>query len=230
MTMTYTSADLAFTEENIAKWQAEELDPEFEPYVSEHELFGRIIRHPLVIDVPATNLNGFNNLRLRIKKAKLAELVAEKNWGGVLVLYERGYRLDALYKYVLKHDLDGEVLPLWEQPKSVRKHAQWVWTDSENINQNREEWLHLYRDRPEGAVLGNLKEFRKLPEKVELFRGGGEQPFLSWTTDRSIAEFFSGRLGNGEGVHSITVDKRDIFAYYTSRGESEALVFTGQDR
>lgn len=103
-----------------------------------------------------------------------------------------------------------------------------MWTDSENIYQYREEWLELYRDRPDGVVLGDKGEFRKLPDRVTLFRGGDpDESFLSWSTRRSIAEFFAQRGPEPRTVQVVEVERESIFAYYTNRNEYEALTMVG---
>jgi hypothetical protein len=222
-----TRPDMSFTEENMKLWMNEELSWELQPYLHVHPTFGPMLQHPLVYDI-MMNMPGLNNRRLEVKKAGLAAALEKEDWSNVIGLHERPWRFYALDKYVLEHDDEDIALPLWQQKRSVQKLAEWLWTDSENIGQHQEEWLNLYRERPEGAVLGkkrDLKLFAELPDEVELFRGGGDDSFLSWSTKREVAERFTKRSGNE--VRTQTVAKRDIFAYYTGRGEFEALTFVG---
>lgn len=231
------SATLEFNAKNLKRWAKEELSPEFKPYTYEDEFFGLSVKHPLLFDFAVMSLPGLANLRLEQKKVALAKAVEAGNLGQILGLHERAYRLDALLKFGGLRDEYGAITPLWHARTAIQKQAEFVWTDSENIFQNHDSWLALYRDRPaEGQAvrrfLGDRRAFEKLPDPVPLYRGGDpENSFLSWTTDFAVATRFTMRPGpNGEKnrrVRRRMIPKADIFAYYTSRGESECLSFNG---
>lgn len=171
---------LEFNEANLKKWADEELNPEFEPFIRHTESVGRMIQHPLLYDI-GVMLPGLANRQLEQKKASLQRAIEAGDLGKIIVLHERPWRMEALLNYGAVYDEDGRVLPIWEQSDDFREEAAFVWTDSENIHQYREQWLDLYRDRPDGVVLGDKGEFRKLPDRVTLFRGGDPQEsFLSW--------------------------------------------------
>ena len=56
--------------------------------------------------------------------------------------------------------------------------------------------------------------------KVNNYRG------LSWTIDKSVAEWFSSRFGHNEDkcyVFTGTINKKDIFALFSSRNEKEVV-------
>lgn len=219
-----TEAEISLTAESMEKWQNEELHDDLVPYVNESS-FLRILQHPLVFDI-GVSLPGLVNLRYQQKLTLLETAIANGNIEQVVFLHERPYRLEAMLEYAIEDD--GSI---WKQTPRVQELAESVWTDSENIHQHQEEWLWLYRDRPEGAVLGDKPGFRKLPDQVTVYRGGGDDSFLSWSTKRSVAEFFAKRFAQHGGevseVRSVTVDKADIFAYYTGRSEYEVLTFVG---
>jgi len=200
----------------------EELDPELEGYLELDGPIGPMVRHPLVYDI-SLQIPGAANRRLAYKKEALAEALSKKDWDLVVSLHERPHRFNALQEYVLRPGV-----PIWRHSKAVKALAEWVWTDSENISQHQAEWLALYEGRPEGAVLGepiDLVKFQKLPEQVTLYRGGGADSFLSWSTSREVSERFAAR--SKSKVRSRVVPKSEIFAYYTQRGEFEALTFAG---
>ena len=67
--------------------------------------------------------------------------------------------------------------------------------------------------------------FRKLPDELHVYRGGGDSSFITWTTSRDVAEKFA-RSSHRE-VRERTVSKDSCFAYLTRRGEFEVLTLEG---
>ena len=47
---------------------------------------------------------------------------------------------------------------------------------------------------------------------------------LSWTVDIKQAEWFAQRWGKNGKVYSATINREDVLAVFTSRGESELVV------
>ena len=47
---------------------------------------------------------------------------------------------------------------------------------------------------------------------------------LSWTLDEEKAKWFAERFGENGKVYSAEIDKKDVYAYFGSRGESEVVV------
>ena len=71
------------------------------------------------------------------------------------------------------------------------------------------------------------KQYSALPEEITVYRGirgRGSLKALSWTTDMAQAEWFAKRWDKNGKVYSATVDKEDVLAVFTSRGESELVV------
>lgn len=211
--------NIEFTAENIERWRNEEFDDELLPYVTEHETFGQMLQHPLVYDMMPV-MPGLANLRLKAKKEALELAISRDDLSQIIGLHERPYRFEALQEYALT-----EGFTIWQHNEEVQELVEFVWTDSENIHQHREEWIALFQDRPDGEMLGDEEEFRKLSDPVKVYRGVDDSSFLSWSTDESVAEFFARRAGTE--VISRWIEKRDIFAYFTGRNESEVLSFAG---
>ncbi len=74
------------------------------------------------------------------------------------------------------------------------------------------------------------KEYAKLPQHFTIFRGGSIEEYededygLSWTLDRSCAEFFAFRFSQSQrAVFSREVDKTDIIYFGNDRQESEVI-------
>lgn len=236
MTITVPKPAPQLTPENILLWSKEPLVDELQAHVS-HTQIGTVLQHPLVYDIGVI-LPGLNNLRLEYKKRTLAEAIELRDWESVVFIHERPHRLNAFMRYVARVDKSGRMLPIWQHSKRLQELAIEVWIDSENIHQHQSDWLELFRDRPDGAVLGtkaDLKAFAALPDRVHVYRGGGEDSFLSWTTQRHTAAFFAQRFkrqdaAGREVVNKIreqVLDKADIFAHFTGRGEAEVLSMKG---
>jgi hypothetical protein len=67
---------------------------------------------------------------------------------------------------------------------------------------------------------------RSLPELVTIYRGCQEflnEDGLSWTLNKSKAEFFANRFGKKGIILERTISKNDIVAVLTGRGESEVI-------
>jgi hypothetical protein len=90
-------------------------------------------------------------------------------------------------------------------------------------------------DRPEKQYLMTDEErdfLNKLPEEVTIYRGMSKKEFdsgefgLSWTLDKSIADFFVGRVLYNEKekvVKELIIPKDKITAYFDGRQESEII-------
>lgn len=207
-----------------------ELHPDLQPWVEEGE-WGEMLRHPLVYGV-LLMLPGFANRTYEQKKAALAEAIEEKDWHRVVFLHERPYRLRALTDYVTGREDDEEGTPVrlgsYESRDILDLVAQ-VWVDSENIEQVNEDWRALIGEAW-NIWLGDedeRAEFDALPDPIPAWRGGVVGDW-SWTTDRSVAEFFT-RRSKYEPRFAL-IPKADCFGYLTRRGEAELLVRLTDER
>jgi hypothetical protein len=209
----------------------EPLDPELEDYIEESETWGRMLRHPLVYQIPLFT-NGHANRVLRQKQKVIAKAEAEQDWATVVWMHERPYRLGVLIDYLIGRDEDGDIITLdpVTTPQSTLDLVADVWVDSENIQQNIEDWRMVF-GHAHGLWIGTAEEraeFEALPTiphkdgpRIHAWRGGAVGDW-SWTTDRKVAEFFSKRSGLPVRGHQIPVS--DVFGYLTRRNEAELLV------
>lgn len=206
---------------DLAKWANEPLAPELRPYV-EDSSWGKMLRHPLVYSIPLV-LPGQANEALRRKTELLDKAIDEEEWHTVVFLHERAYRVSALIDYCTGRDLDGDPLPLSSSPE-YWDLAMAVWRDSENIEQHVEDWRALFADG-EGLMLFDTEDaegkFNALPDPIPAWRGGNVGDW-SWSTERSIAEFFARR--HKLYARPAMIPKSDVFGYLLARGESELLV------
>lgn len=207
---------------------AEELLPELQLYV-EQTLGMTVLRHPLVYSVPhGPFFNKMVNARYRFMLERSRKMLAEGLYGEYVALHERPHRLDALLRVAEKMS-DAEY---WEC-------LGWVYTDSENITQNRAEWRRaLLSKRPDRYNLmcgEDRTTLAGLPDRVTAYRGfaGADQAAqgFSWTTERDRAVWFARRArclnerrGMTSKVATVTVARTELIAYFGGRGESEVLL------
>ena len=149
----------------------------------------------------------------------IANALASGNYYRYVFLHKGQYRTQA-FKAISVRLADDEYWELLSE----------IWLASDNVWQNLEDWKVLLTSRRshreemmhvgEQAFLSNLKH------TVTIYRGcmkdlneGG----LSWTLDRSIAESYAERIGEGGIVLQRKINKPEIVAYLDGREESEII-------
>jgi len=209
----------------------EELDDELKPWIVEGGMFGTCLKHPLVFVIGMDPSRGAHaNYLLRHKKAALDKAVADKDWDSYIWLHERAYRIDAFRD--ISWQLDGD--EYWELLGQV-------WTDSENIWQNRDEWREMLEADEHGREAMSSPDVQSVftlpPEKgglldeTVIYRGyrhddDGLDGF-SWTLDKARAKWFARRLAHkGEAAYVAEgrVNREHVIAYITARDEQEIVV------
>lgn len=217
---------------DLLSWKDEPLNPDLVPYLEEatDQMPWPMLRHPLVYCVPYFG-GGFANRQYEYKTQAIEQAEAAEDWGRIVWLYERPHRLQALLDYVIGYDDFGVPLPLKDVPEEDRRLAMAVWMDSENISQYLGQWRDLFRGLPDDQTLlvegpDDLVSYEGLPDLVRVYRGGGDDSFLSWSLDRAVAEKFAQR--SGREVRERLLRKSDIFACLTGRGEAEVLAWEGE--
>jgi hypothetical protein len=197
---------------DIAAMAKEPLDPELQDWL-EDSPFGRCIKHPLVYQVPMYAA-GMANRQLAHKREALSRALADDDWHSYVFLHERPYRLQAL---IALHERGVD-------PEAFEKLAVSVWSDSENIWQNHDEWRQVFEWTGSGFDLDELPR-----EELTVYRGAQEdlnEEGFSWTLDRDLAEWFARRLPRDDHPAVVITGKvhRDyVIAHVTSRGENEIV-------
>lgn len=194
------------------------LHPDLVPYLDEHPEFGTILRHPLVYQVPIWS-NGSANKSYEQKKKAIKRVLLEQDYKTYIWLHERPYRLTAFEEISNKlTDID-----YWKLLSSI-------WTDTENSYANYEKWKSLFSSkRSSKQYLMDEKEdqlLRSLPEEVIIYRGCQKnlnENGLSWSLDKSTAEFFAYRFDQKGTILERKISKKDIIAVFTGRGEAEVI-------
>jgi hypothetical protein len=201
-----------------------ELNPELQEYAETHDVFGTIIRHPLVMWIgPVTDIDLINNL-LDNKRKATEEALDKCEWSRFIYLHERPYRFDALHFVLNTFDeiTDDEYWSLVSD----------VWIDTENAWQNVGSWTELFgSDRASQHSLMNeeeLKLFASLDDTLTIYRGCRKdvnEEGLSWTLDRSRAQWFADRHGHDDRtLLTREISKSEVIAVFTRRGEEEVIV------
>lgn len=158
----------------------------------------------------------------------LESLIENSTLIRLFMLLNKPYRLTfLLYTESSISDFDlGKVLPF-------------VWEVSENCNgkssENRK-ILALFKRADKSSLMSEseLQHYHSLPEIVRVYRGinkfnSRSKTALSWTLDKSVAEWFANRFssksGTGGEVWSISIPKQRIVCCFDS-GENEVIVDT----
>lgn len=203
---------------NLASEFYETLNPDLVPYLDEHPEFGTILRHPLVYQVPIWS-NGSANKLYENKKKHIEKVILEKNYKIYVWLHERPYRLTAFEEISNKlTDVD-----YWKLLSSI-------WTDTENSYADYKKWRSLFSSkRSSKHYLMNEGEdqlLRSLSEEVVIYRGCQKnlnENGLSWSLNKSTAEFFANRFNQKGIILEKKISKKDIIAVFTGRGEAEVI-------
>jgi len=109
--------------------------------------------------------------------------------------------------------------------------SMWTMVEFPNVDDNitAADFVKLFR-RAEKADLmdeDEMSQYLALPEEITVYRGirgRGSLEALSWTLDIEKAEWFAKRWNKGGRVYSAIVEKKDVLAVFTSRGEAEIVV------
>jgi len=207
--------------------RGEELRPELRSHVV--EIRGNlVVKHPLYFCLSVTRelsrRNSWANGEFREKQQRLAEAQGKDDWVGAIWCHEGPYRVRAMLQY--QENLTDK--QYWQ---TLRK----LWMDSENIWQNRNQWVRLLRSNRAGkSTLMTRKELAKLnslPDKITVWRGCTKRnkDGVSWTLSEDKANFFAYRFGKTgqEFVRKRVVRKQDVLAYFADRKEFEVLIVRG---
>lgn len=200
----------------------EELCDELKKYLENNGSFD-LIRHPLVYSVPHyKEKNALVNKQLEYRKKEAKELLENKDYLSFIFLHEKPFRMNAFIE--VKENFNDE--DYWSIALSV-------WTNSDNIWQNRDTWKKLLKDKKRISTKhlfmseDDRKVFDELPERFKIYRGyhDGKNEFgYSYTLDEETAKRFSkGHKVVGK-VYIREVSKSEVFAYTNERGEQEIII------
>ena len=116
----------------------------------------------------------------------------------------------------------------------------YAYTDSDNLCEFRQEAKEAFNsNQPNKSALMTIEEsefLKNLPQRITIYRGMTLEEYesaewsISWTLNKEIAEFFCNKytrnlkeIGMPKIVHSITIDKSKVVAYFNGREEQEII-------
>ena len=109
--------------------------------------------------------------------------------------------------------------------------SMWTIVEFPNVDENitAPEFVRIFRKAEKALLMDDdeLRQYLALPEQITVYRGirgRGSLKALSWTIDIAQAEWFAQRWGKNGKVYSATINRKDVLAVFTSRGESELVV------
>ena len=200
----------------------EELLPELKASIIDYGLFNKkIIQHPLVIGDIGMMPNSYYNSQLIRKQERLKEFEKDKEFESYLFLIEKPFRVKFFSELVKQNKIKKFSKKYWRILSSI-------WTDSENIFQNKELWDDLLKDKTNSHYFMNKKDleyYNSLPNEFIVYRGYIHwENGYSYTLDKDKAIWFADRFGQKGIVKERLVRKEDIFAYTNSREEKEIII------
>lgn len=113
-----------------------------------------------------------------------------------------------------------------------------AWVTQENPNDDKNvsrrtaiSWFK-HADKKKLMTEEDFKIYKSLPDKIKVYRGvsvGRVELGLSWTANKQKAQWFQHRFDEAHGTKKgylleALVDKKDILAYFNTRGEDELVV------
>lgn len=119
--------------------------------------------------------------------------------------------------------------------KDYGELLSYVWTDSENPNQDTNvsipEWISFFKKSNKRFLMEkeDYQIYNDLPDDKEIiiYRGVAKnrEPFgLSWTANLDTATWFAKRFSNDDAyVLKAKCFKKDILAFFNTRGENELV-------
>jgi hypothetical protein len=198
-----------------------ELHEDLLPYLELGKPFD-MLRHPLYYSVPyLKGMNDMINEQYVARKKYVAKLLVEKKYYEFIFMHEKPCRLDSFLS----------VCKLL-QPSDYWDILRDIWTNSENIWQNKDVWARLLNakipDRHLFMESDDAEYLAKLPNQIIVYRGcieGRNEDGMSWTIKKEIATRMSKRYFAKNGiVITKVINKTEVFAYLSSRNEHEIIL------
>lgn len=190
--------------------------PELQMYVYDNDLWGVCLNAPLVQQFPFISWKMANE-SFTLKTEKVAEAIAAREWGQVLMWYERPFRITMLdlYRKQMTHD-------------EYRDAVQYVWTDTELPGRNHGVPSLVRMFKRSGFLTDlDIVDYEALPPTMTVYRGvpnARHKKGISWTRSIEKAAWFANRFKQGGKVYETVIDKKEMLAYFEGRGESEVVL------
>lgn len=162
------------------------------------------------------------NIRVGLRKAQAAPKPLDADTlGRLLTIYGGNFGVWGLFTRIVKKCA--------LTPQAFAEGLAWAYTTGAA---DRETALVLFQciDRRDIMTPQDRAALDAMPDTLTIYRGCGDEETrggrygLSWTDNRAIAEFFAFRYNDqGRAVVQTTVNRSDVLAYFSTRGESELI-------
>lgn len=193
------------------------------PFIAHHPFFSNTI---YCIQENGTHrmLNLANEDEFESACNYVKTLIAKtKSPSDFLLLVNKPY-LPAFFKFAYKY--------MSEKDFSEFLAEMWVYVEFPNQDQNISvaQFLKHFQSADKKHLMSNedYDVYSNFPDTIKVYRGiqkGGKEKALSWTTNYDTAEWFANRWSSDNGiVLSADISKNDVLAYFSGRGEYEAIV------
>ncbi len=192
------------------------------PFVIDHPFFSSMIVS-VKVDGKDTMVNLSKKDDLLTARDAVTKRIEEvKSYREFLVLLNKPY-LPAFFKFTHKYlDLDDF---------SSFLGALWTYVEFPNSDAtvSKLDFIRYFRmaDKTKVMEQAEYEAYCKLSNEVIVYRGVAEKGTynaLSWTMDKEKAKWFSQRFGMNGVLYSATVNKEDIFAFFSCRNEDEIVL------
>lgn len=152
-------------------------------------------------------------------------ILSRENVWQVVNTIRKSYRL-TFFKYV------NEYLSVRDFTENLKE--VWVLSEfpSRDVNVTKKEFAAWFKVADKTILMDEdeIKKYNSFPETVQIYRGVASDAFkagLSWSLSREKAEWFASRFEFEDCqpvVYSFEINKSDILAYISERGESEVII------
>ena len=115
---------------------------------------------------------------------------------------------------------------------SIFLAEMWMQVEFPNsdINVSQREFVRFFKKAKKQELMdeNEYNIFQNLPDQIPVYRGlqpNAKELSLSWTLDRSVAEWFAKRFHNKDPkIVEATIQKKDVLAYFDGRNEKEIVL------
>lgn len=119
---------------------------------------------------------------------------------------------------------------------SKKDYAEYLanaWISEENPNMDSNvsisKAISMFKQCPKEYLMceEDLAYYHALPEEIDVYRGvaqGRVKLGLSWTDDIEKAKWFQHRFGDDNHLLHLKVKKKNVLAYFNTRGEKEIVL------
>ena len=193
-----------------------------------------VVQHPIFESAFYTFFNGRNaetvNLLedkeslYRVQQIYRRRILDANSATDVYVIIRKSYRLVFLKytaPYLSKHDFSELLADAWVSSENP----------NDDVNVSIPTLIRWFKSTDKKALMvsDDYRIYQALPDSFLIYRGvavGRNPKGLSWTRNLHTAEWFAKRFDDKQNkgyIQAATVNKKDVFAYFNTRGEDEIV-------